>query len=485
MKTASCIMLISTLFLVFVLVQGGKTVAAIISLPIQGDIIIDDNDVVTIEGIYDINGSILIEENGTLILRNAIVTFTETFSRQHNLTLQNPSHGKPRLLVFNSTIQSSNPLYDVLTYATANSTVEINHSTISSYLDAFDTSEVLISNSSLVTIQYGYGSSHVDVHNSTMQEWQNYASTTANVQDSHVMDLVLGSTSVNCSILGLKGGFFTHWNYLLDCNVVVLAGGLSPNITLIDTSVDGWRLAFYGASNTNVMNSTLGEFSLLTGTSIGMLDSTRSDYVYLSGFTLLRARNITIDQMQTYDSATATIDTCSVVNVQAYGSSSILANVTSFTSVHCYDSSIVGFLNSGYSNLVFHDNGAAMVGWNLDVHVIDQIGQDVASANVTAYFSNSTVVMSVLTDVTGWARVIIAEKLMNITGEFPFTNYLVQAKQGIYTNQTVLNITDNQQTTIQLPTIVSETHSIFFVLALATTTLICTGFGRKRKRKNL
>jgi len=76
----------------------------------QGDLILQGNNVTTIEGRFDINGSIIVEENATLILRNAILNFTQTSHRQFEMVFQHPAHGNPRLLAENSTI-TANDLY--------------------------------------------------------------------------------------------------------------------------------------------------------------------------------------------------------------------------------------------------------------------------------------------------------------------------------------------------------------------------------------
>lgn len=73
----------------------------------QGDLILDDNDVYIIEGEFTINGSIIVTENATLIIRNAIVNFTQTSNWQRNMTLKNPLNGNPRLQVTNVTITSN------------------------------------------------------------------------------------------------------------------------------------------------------------------------------------------------------------------------------------------------------------------------------------------------------------------------------------------------------------------------------------------
>ena len=82
---------------------------AIAAVPVihQGDLILGNNDVYIIEGKFNINGSIIVQENATLILLNAVINFTQTSDWQHQLLLNNPLNGNPRLLAFNSTITSN------------------------------------------------------------------------------------------------------------------------------------------------------------------------------------------------------------------------------------------------------------------------------------------------------------------------------------------------------------------------------------------
>lgn len=61
----------------------------------QGDLVLAGNNVTIIEGRFDINGSILVEENASLLLNNALLNFTSGFG--HGIYLQNPSNGNPRL----------------------------------------------------------------------------------------------------------------------------------------------------------------------------------------------------------------------------------------------------------------------------------------------------------------------------------------------------------------------------------------------------
>ena len=101
----------------------------------QGNLILQGNNVTFIEGRFDINGSIIVEENATLILRNALLNFTQGQPKQHNLTLRNPSNGSPHLAVSNSTVTSVT-YFDIRLYG--NSTADISNSTIAHYLFLLD-----------------------------------------------------------------------------------------------------------------------------------------------------------------------------------------------------------------------------------------------------------------------------------------------------------------------------------------------------------
>jgi len=78
----------------------------------QGDLILSGNNVTTIQGEFDINGSIIVTGNATLILENAVVNFTQTSGSQWNMTFGNPLDGNPRLQATNTTV-TSNYVYSV------------------------------------------------------------------------------------------------------------------------------------------------------------------------------------------------------------------------------------------------------------------------------------------------------------------------------------------------------------------------------------
>jgi hypothetical protein len=262
------IVFVSSLLLGLVFLQKGSIPTVKASSDVyQGDLVLNGNNVTNIEGMFEINGSIIIEENATLILRNALLNFMQATNNQFNLTLRNPAHGNSRLIAYNSTIDSNAVLYFSLQ---GNSTAELNKVTISSRVECFpnDASILSISNSSYVdTLFAESGSSAVIVvQNSTIYQWQNYAynkAPEAKVYDSVIDNLMIGPSSINCTISGLRPGLVTYWNFIENCSVASSGGpgGAAPNITLTNTQVGMWMFGFYFSSNVVTIDSAVQTFA--------------------------------------------------------------------------------------------------------------------------------------------------------------------------------------------------------------------------------
>jgi len=133
----------------------------------QGDLVLQGNNVTIIEGRFDINGSITVEENATLILRNAIVNFTQAEDKQFNMTFRNPANGNPRLKMENSTV--THTAYNTEITFFGNSSADINNSTFpwGMLLRMYDSSFASISNSSMYFIDL-WGYSTVNLSNFTI-----------------------------------------------------------------------------------------------------------------------------------------------------------------------------------------------------------------------------------------------------------------------------------------------------------------------------
>jgi len=402
----------------------------------QGDFVLANNDVYAIEGRFDINGSIVVEENATLILKNAIVNFTQVSERQFNMTFRKPVNGNPRLQAYSSTITSG---LDTLTYLEDNSTATINNSTICWYLIAGDYSVVSISNSSYVRYQYAYDYSVINVYDSTIVEWHNYnyggGEVQVQVYDSEINSLLLGPRSVDCTISNLKPGHMSYWNSIGNCSLIILPGGATPNITLINTTTDEWRLAFYGFCNAEILNSVIGEVFAPDGSSV-FLEATTCTYA------------------------------------QAYSSTKLSATDSFINYLRVTGDSSCWLPNSTNTNLKIEDIAMVYVCWYLNVHVTDSIGQNVPSANVSAFYPNATVAELESTDAIGWASLTLMEKMMNVTGSYPVGNYTVQATYETHSKNTTVSMTENKEIALSLDFVIPEFPSFLILPLLMIATLL-------------
>ncbi|MEM2912618.1 MAG: carboxypeptidase-like regulatory domain-containing protein [Candidatus Bathyarchaeia archaeon] len=448
MKRLVFFVLVSSLLFALMLVQKGDIPAVRASSTIfQGDLILTGNNVTTIEGRFDINGSIIVKDNATLRLKRAILNFTQTKERQYNITLGNPSNGCPRLFAYNSTITSA---YRIDILLKDNSTASFNNTAVNWFLSARGNCVLSISNGSYVRWQYGYDSSVISVSNSTIGEWHNYnyggGGLQITVYDSEIGSLVLGPKSVKCTISNLEPKRINYWNFITNCSVTLLAGGASPNITLSNTMVNVWRFAFYGYSNAAIINSVIGEVSAFSG-SIIYLNST----------------------------------TC--VHANVYSTSVLRITDSSITWLDSRGQSNTWLLNSTCAHPSIQDSAKVYVCWYLDVHVVDSISQNVPSATVTATYPNATTADSKLTDAYGWARLTLTEKITNATGEYPIGNYTITATYETHSKSTTVNMTENQQITLTLDFIIPEfpSSTILSFFTLTITLLAVIAYKKKIK----
>ncbi len=156
----------------------------------QGDLILTDNNVTVIENQFDINGSIIVQDNATLILRNAIVNFTQVDHHQFNITFREPANGNPKLLAENATLTSP---YSLDVYFEGNSSCLVDKIECwpglgsSHHWWISDSSHLSVSNSKVYAIIV-YGG-FVETDNSNMRYLQVFGSASANASSSHVEDL--------------------------------------------------------------------------------------------------------------------------------------------------------------------------------------------------------------------------------------------------------------------------------------------------------
>jgi len=397
----------------------------------QGDLVLQDNNVTIIEGEFNINGSIIVEGNATLILRNAVLNFTQSENFQFDMIFQNPANGNPRLLVENATIAANDYYLELNLYGNSSASANIL-SAPTLYFYGCGSSVIVISNSSILDVG-GNDSPFVslsdcsmyyaevrddstfDMFNCTIQILQAYSTNKINVTDSSIEDYVaLVVDRGNCSTDGLMPGLVAAWDFQQNCSAraLIVLGGWVTNLTLTNVQVNGWSFEIFGASNVTISDSDL-----------------KSIY----------ARALASDSSELL-STNSTIQTYSI-----------------------------------------RDQAEVFVSWYLDVHVIDSVDQDVFSANVTATNPTATSVVSKPTDAYGWASLTLMEKLVNATGEYPVGNYIVEATYEAYSNSTTVNMTDNQLVTLLFSDLVIPEFSSFLILGLImAATILATIIWRRK-----
>jgi hypothetical protein len=175
------------------------------------------------------------------------------------------------------------------------------------------------------------------------------------------------------------------------------------------------------------------------------------------------------------------MDKCTVYALQTFDQSQQYVSNSTITRISAHNETSVWLVNSTFTEQYLYNQSRVFVFWYLDTHVIDKLSQDVPSANVTAIYPNATVAESVLTDVSGWARLTLMEKMMNATGEYPVGNYTLTATYEIYSNQTEVNMTGNQVVTLRLEDFVVPEFSSILILPMLITTALLAFVIRRRK----
>lgn len=442
-RLGSIILLSSLLLALSFVYYGGSPEVKASPDVYPGDLVLTGNNVTIIEGGFEINGSIIVEENATLILRNAVLNFAQTMSYQFNITFLNPANGNPRFFAENATINSA---YYQRIYLYGNSTASINKLTVGTtsrcIIETYDSSVMWITNSTLDYI-YPDGNSTVNISHSvvssTIITYENSNlnllncttsvviandNSAVNASDSTIDEVRPGGIWINSSISGLKPGFVNSWSFELNCSVVGLR---FSKFTLTNTEVGYWSFSFAGTSNVTVSDSDLWDFRI-EGPSVASVNDSS-----LAG------------------------------SLQSYGNAK------------------TWFVNSTATSYNINDASETYICWYLDVHVVDSIGQDVPSANVTATYPSATAVESELTDVNGWARLTLMEKLMNATGEYPIGDCTIETVYETYSNSTAMNMINNQIITLMLPELViPEFPSFLFLPLFVMATLLAVITCRKK-----
>jgi hypothetical protein len=232
----------------------------------------------------------------------------------------------------------------------------------------------------------------------------------------------------NASLADLSPGFFNHWDFQENCSVTFTPQTEAPDFVLSQTTVNDWAFSFQGNSTAAISKCEL--------------------YVHTNGWSVVDARDSIISTVELYESAIATLTNTTYTLLRPYGSTEVY------------------------------------VCWYLDVQVLDDsptLGQSVESANVTASFSNGTLAGHTLTDVDGWTRLALMEKMTNATGNYPVGTYTINATYLSYSSSSTVNMTESKAMALTLEGLVIPEFPSFLVLsvfAMATLLAVITYKGK-------
>ena len=410
----------------------------------DGDITLKDNECLCIYGLLNLNGSIIAEENATLILRNAWINLTQTYSDQFTITFR----GNARLIVENSNITSD---YSFMINFENNSTATINGLLTNAYILIFmHYSSADITNSTLLRNLYVYSFAKVYASNCTIDRTVALFNNAECILSNCTVNdwITITVSSINATILDLKPGYINHWNFIENCTVEVDSAGHAPNITIIETHVDGWQLNTYGYSNITILRS---EFSCL--------------YFYGSTKAAIYRSNVAIST-STHENANCYLEDTTTFYLYLYGNSRVQTTNVTIT----------------IGNATVYDNAKLYVGWWLNITVTDQEGTPVPNVTLNITDSEGTTVTSGKID--KWTKVKLLGKIVNATGtEYEFGEYTIDAEyEGHFSSATVL-MNGNKEVTITLPFILPEFTLQIILTTLITLTLTTLLYKRKQNQK--
>jgi|GEM_PF-4533192 len=204
-------------------------------------IILDDNDVMVIEGTYTLTNDIVVTENATLIIRYA----TLSLDADHDITLKDAANGHPKLIVNNASVNADESHF-LFVYSFDNSTVDVyNYSSFHAFIFAM--------NSTVVSIEDTYMVRGISA----------YKGVTVNVAGSTVAEITLIIEVGEVDLYNIKPGFFTSFTVNIDEQNTL--------VELTNTEVLVWYVHAFSGGGT-VYNSKLGGISAYYNAALYLYD---------------------------------------------------------------------------------------------------------------------------------------------------------------------------------------------------------------------
>ena len=385
------------------------------------DLIISGQERVVIENTeYIQTGNILVNETGTLILRNATLILTQPASHQYDIRFYDNSYFES----INSTIigtESSEGGYYMFMYD--NSIANISESTFeypAVLLDARgDNVIVEIQNSNIDYINIG-SNSIVNINNTIIDVhiWSTPANVT--ISNSPQIDLMIQFTRNASADLSLQPGYHDSWDLRRDESI----SNMDLDLTVFNSTIQSWDLYSWEDPSIHLQNSTLS--------SVTMRSNSR-----------LTANNTIISRRLSAQ------DNASMV----FRDSSIVRDVSAS------DSSLIEFINTTLlqtGSISVSDAAEIYHGWYLDLTVLS-VGQPLEGVTVSAFHSeDGSLCDESVTGLDGLARLVLWERRTNVTGTYLYGNYSIRASLDDQTGEASLNISESREVSLELSTIHSE-----------------------------
>jgi hypothetical protein len=388
----------------------------------ETDITVRFSEVLVLEGEHEVNGSIYVEENGTLILRNAKINFTQTKDYQFEIRLVNPRGGRPRLIIENSEITTGG--YGLLINLYYNSTATIKGLETSNgvRIHGYGDSIIDISDSVLRgLLVYGHGDSRVNATNTSMLGFYSEGYARLYARECEINNTVhTVIRSANVTIQNLHPGRVKYWN--LEENHTISFDPLDwrPTIIIEDSDVQGFGIQFGRKSNVTINNSN---FRSITTTSQAQLwiHNSATDFA-----------------LSTRHDSTVYAEDC------RFGSSTAKENSTLYLT------------NTTFQNHWFRGQSQKTEYWYLTLTTMDPANQTIPGATITVAHPNQTIIATGTSDPAGQVMFTLLGGTTNATGTYPVGAYTVTASHQDHQATTDIEMESNQKLDITIPLPIPE-----------------------------
>jgi hypothetical protein len=321
-------------------------------------------------------------------------------------------------------------------------------------------------------------------------------SESANVQinSSQLGAIYIGVRESTLNVANLRNGRVHYFNTFSNLTVI---GGAAANLTIFSSNVEfGFQpynsglaisdcyitgLEAYGTSNISIVNSVMSTIHVGESANLSLYNVYLVGYIIAYDNSTIAAKHSYISRLEASDQTFCSLNSSTINEISAYHSSSIYVADSTLSTLSANQKSALSLVNSTYTSTPStNDQAAMLVSWYLDVHVIDSIGQNVSSANVTAYLDD-VAIQSESTNANGLARLVLLGKTINVTGEYSVADYFINTSYLSYQNATTVTMMANTQVTLALGGLIVPEFQSYLIFLLLLLALFLILIARKRK----